>query len=136
MTQNHTNDFEDTKKAAKILVIDDNTGILFVLEQAFTLKGYRVALLETYSGVEEVEKLAPHLIFLDISLVGKDGRDVSRELKQDVRTKHIPIVILTAYPDAKKLAKEAGADDYMSKPFDLSHLWEMAEKHTRITQEK
>lgn len=114
----------------RILVIDDNTGILFVMQKALDLKDYDVHISETFAGVESVEKLAPDLLFLDISLAGQDGREVSQKLKADERTKHIPIVILTAYPNADELATEAKADDYLSKPFELADLWNMAAKHT------
>ena len=121
----------NSAEKVKVLVIDDNTGILFSLKQALTFNGYEVYISETFQGVEAVEKMAPDLLFLDISLVGADGREIARELKGDARTKHIPIVILTAYPNADELAKEAGADDFLSKPFELAQLWEIAAKYTQ-----
>lgn len=117
----------------KVLVIDDNSGILFVMREALQLKAYEVHTSETFTGVKKIEKIAPDVIYLDISLVGKDGREVSRELKKAARTKHIPIIILTAYPNADELAKEAGADDYLSKPFELERLWEMTAKYASRT---
>ena len=119
-----------TTQKKRVLVIDDNTGILFVMQKALDLKEYEVHISETFVGADGVEKVAPDLIYLDISLVGKDGREVAQELKNDERTKNIPIVILTAYPNADELAKEARADDYLSKPFELADLWEMTAKHT------
>lgn len=120
-----------TSKSArkKILVIDDNSGILFVMKKALELKGYDVHLSDTFSGVEDVKKIFPDLIYLDISLAGQDGREVAKKLKGDDRTKNIPIVILTAYPNANELAKEAGANDYLSKPFELENLWKMSTKY-------
>ncbi|MEI6494494.1 MAG: response regulator [bacterium] len=116
-------------KKKKILVIDDNSGILFVMQEALKLKGYVVQVLESFTGVIVVEKSAPDLIYLDVSLVGQDGRKVAQELKKYQGTSNIPIVMLTAYPNAEELAKEAGADDYLSKPFDLKQLWKMTEKY-------
>ena len=113
----------------KVLVIDDNSGILFAMRKALAVKEYEVCVSDTFTGVGAVVKIAPDLIYLDISLVGKDGREVARELKGNERTKHIPIVILTAYPNAGELAKEAGADDFLPKPFELAELWEMTAKH-------
>ena len=113
----------------KVLVIDDNAGILFVMQKALGLKGYEVHISETFAGVAYIEKIAPDLIYLDISLVGKDGREVARELKSNRRTKHIPIIILTAYPNAGELAKEASADDFLPKPFELTDLWDMTAKY-------
>lgn len=114
----------------KVLVIDDNSGILFAVRQALALKGYDVHISETFIGVSAIKKIAPDLIYLDISLAGKDGRQIAQELKSDRGTKHIPIIILTAYPNAGELAKEAGAEDYLSKPFDLKMLWKMTAKYT------
>jgi two-component system response regulator VicR len=114
----------------KVLIIDDNKGILFAMQKALDLKDYDVHISETFVGVCGVEKVAPDLIYLDISLVGKGGREVAQELKGDERTKDIPIVILTAYPNADELAKEARADDYLSKPFELTDLWKMTAKYT------
>lgn len=118
-----------TKKI--ILVIDDNSGILFAMKQALELKDYDVHISETFAGIEAIKTVAPDLIFLDISLVGKDGREIARIIKADNRTKHIPIIVLTAYPNADELAKEAEADDFLPKPFDLTKLWEITEKYTR-----
>lgn len=124
----------DTIRATKVLIVDDNTGILFVLKQALTLKGYEVCISERFDGVAAIEKIAPDLIYLDISLVGRDGREVAKELKGDERTKHIPIVILTAYPNADELAKEAGANGFLSKPFELVDLWGMTAKYTSTSK--
>ncbi len=114
----------------KVLVIDDNPGILFAMQEALKLKDYDVHISETFAGVKKIAKSAPDMIYLDISLVGQDGREVTKQLKADVRTKTIPVIILTAYPNAEQLAKEAGADDYLPKPFELAHLWEMTAKYT------
>jgi|SRR3989344_6207085 len=120
----------------KVLIIDDNAGILFALQKALGLKEYEVCISETFTGVAAVEKIAPDLIYLDISLIGKDGREVAQELKGDDRTKHIPIVMLTAYPNADELAKEAGADDFLPKPFELAELWKMTTKYTSTSQKE
>ncbi len=118
-----------TRRKKKVLVIDDNTGILFAMQQALGLKEYDVHISEMFAGVAAVEKIAPDLIYLDISLVGQDGREIARELKGNKKTKDIPIIILTAYPNAEELAKEAGANDYLPKPFELENLWKMTARY-------
>ncbi|MEK7155877.1 MAG: response regulator [Patescibacteria group bacterium] len=118
------------RRGAKVLIIDDNAGILFVMRKALELKGYEVHTSDTFTGIDAVEKVAPDLMYLDISLVGQDGREVAQELKGDEGTKHIPIIILTAYPNADELAKEAGANDFLPKPFELADLWKMTAKYT------
>ncbi len=108
----------------KILIIDDNSGILFAMQQALELKDYDVHISESFRGVASIEQDMPDLIYLDVSLVGKDGREVSRELKRNERTKNIPVIMLTAHTNAEELAREAGANSYLPKPFELTHLWE------------
>ncbi len=117
-------------KKKKVLVIDDNSGILFAMQKALGMKNYEVCVLDTFTSVNAIEKIAPDLMYLDISLVGKGGREVAQELKNNEATKHIPIIILTAYPNANELAKEAGADDFLPKPFELTDLWNITEKYT------
>ncbi len=105
------------------MVIDDNPAILFAVKQTLGHKGYSVHSLEKFTGVSEVLAWMPDLIYLDISLDGQNGRDIAWEIKSDERTKHIPIIILTAYANAEQLAKQAGADGFLSKPFELDQLW-------------
>jgi CheY-like chemotaxis protein len=114
----------------KVLIIDDNPGILFALQKALESDGYEVEASATFEGALGISKSAPDLIFLDIFLASQDGREVTRELKCHKGTKHIPIIILSAYPGIDKLAEEAGADGYLAKPFELMALFALAKKYT------
>lgn len=114
----------------KILVIDDNTEILFVIQEALQLKGYDVVTKETYSGAREIERMSPDMIYLDVSLLNRDGREIARQLKRNPGTKNIPIIMLTAHTNAEALSKEACADGFLTKPFELSELWDKTEEHT------
>jgi CheY-like chemotaxis protein len=122
----------DTPKK-KVLIIDDNSGILFALREALELDGYTVFSTAVFESAEHVSQSAPDLIFLDIFLSNQDGRQITRDLKTHQGTKHIPIIILSAYPGIDALAKEAGADDYLAKPFDLADLFAMTKKYTART---
>jgi CheY-like chemotaxis protein len=123
-----------SSQGKKILVIDDNFGILFVMRRALELKGYQVEVLNSFSTIIEIEEISPDLIFLDISLPTNDGYVISREIKNSKKTKDIPIVILTGYSDAEAIRSEMGAEDILSKPFGLLNLWKVVEKHTGIQQ--
>ena len=61
---------------------------------------------------------------------GKDGSDIAKSLKNKKETKNIPIIIMSAFSDCKKIAKEAGADGYLCKPFEIDDLIETAKKFT------
>ena len=116
----------------KIFVIEDNSGILFALKEALLLEGYDVETYSVFVGVNVLSQNPPDLIFLDVFLAAQDGREITRELKADARTKHIPVVLLSAYPGIEELASEAGADGYLAKPFHLEDFLSFAKKYTEI----
>jgi two-component system alkaline phosphatase synthesis response regulator PhoP len=103
-----------------ILMVDDEEDIVELV--AFNLKRERYAVVTATTG-EEAMRLAreqrPHLIVLDLMLPGVDGLEVTRHLKADPGTRHIPIVMLTAKGEEADIVAglELGADDYITKPF-------------------
>ncbi len=114
----------------KILIIEDNPGILYAMNESLSLDGYELETSPTFLGTPSVHESKPDLIFMDIFLKSQDGREVTRELKADARTRHIPVILLSAYPGIKELAAEAGADGYLAKPFHLEDLLLLAKKYT------
>jgi DNA-binding response OmpR family regulator len=107
----------------KILVIEDDPAIGQSLLDGLRQHGFQADLCKTgLSGVEHVQKHAPHLIVLDVRLPDGSGFDFCRQLRQlGVRQ---PIIMLTAQHDEvdKILGLEMGADDYMTKPFSMREL--------------
>lgn len=118
------------KKQKKIFIIEDNSGILYALKEALSLEGYDVETFSVFMGVNTLSQNLPDLIFLDVFLAAQDGREITRALKSDARTVQIPVVLLSAYPGIEELAKEAGADGYLAKPFHLEDLLLIAKKYT------
>jgi CheY-like chemotaxis protein len=110
----------------RILVIDDNQGMLFVIRKALEIKKYDVRTSVDFCGIAWVEEISPDMLFLDVSLDDKDGCEVSREIKSNESTKNIPIIILTGYSNGPELARGALAQGHLSKPFDLLNLWATA----------
>jgi two-component system phosphate regulon response regulator PhoB len=104
----------------KILVVEDEAPIQELLQFNLERNKYRVKVVD--SG-EEALKLAdrfdPDLILLDIMLPGTDGLEVCKQLKSDSKTRHIPIIMLTALCEEADIVAglELGADDYITKPF-------------------
>ena len=104
----------------KILVVDDEEDILELLRYNLLREGYNVSCAA--SG-EEALRLAqseiPDLLVQDLMLPGIDGLEVTKILKNDSRTKDIPIVMLTAKGEEADIVTglELGADDYITKPF-------------------
>lgn len=108
---------------SRILVVEDEPGIAMALEDDLTLEGYQVEV--TGDGLEAVKRAraqAFDAILLDVMLPGKDGFEVCRDLRRHgVQT---PILMLTARAlEAEKvMGLEAGADDYVTKPFGVREL--------------
>ncbi len=108
----------------RIFVIDDDKDLLNVVKSLLLKKGFDVS---TYSDWEiakrALRKYAPQLILLDVFLAGIDGLEVCQRLKANSVTRHIPILIFSAYPRIAETAiSEYGADDFIAKPFELNDL--------------
>jgi CheY-like chemotaxis protein len=115
----------------KILLVEDNELNRDMLSRRLERKGYSVAMaVDGQQGVEMAVSEAPDLILMDMSLPVLDGWEATRRIKIDERTRHIPIIALTAHAmqgDEDK-AKEAGCDDYDTKPVELPRLLEKMAK--------
>jgi DNA-binding response OmpR family regulator len=107
----------------KILIADDDPGIVDAVEMMLNFYGYDVSF--TYDGRDALtlttEQL-PDLFLLDIWMSGVDGRDICRELKSKEQTRNIPVLMISASNDIHHSALDAGADDFMTKPFDMHQL--------------
>lgn len=106
-----------------ILVIDDNQDLLTMLNAMLTMKGYKVSMKENTDNIEAVVKeLSPDIILMDMLLSGADGREICRQLKMNPELASIPLVMLSAHPQAREECIAAGADRFVEKPFDMKHL--------------
>ena len=109
----------------KILLVEDNEMNRDMLSRRLQRKGYQVTIAtDGQQGVEMATADLPALILMDMSLPVLDGWEATRRIKADERTRHIPIIALTAHAmqgDEVK-AKEAGCDDYDTKPVELPRL--------------
>lgn len=113
----------DTRQ--KILLVDDEMDALMALKVALEAEGYNIT--EAKDGHEAIDKVhseIPDVILLDLMIPGMDGFEVCRELKSDSLYSHIPVIMLTARGevDDKVEGIELGADDYVTKPFNLKEL--------------
>lgn len=109
----------------RILIVEDDADIANMLKVYFESQGYDI--LTTGRGREALELSRhhiPHVVILDIRLPDIDGYEVCRQLRGNLRTSHIPILFLTQKDDrSDKIAGlELGADDYITKPFDIEEL--------------
>ncbi len=107
----------------RILVLDDDPGVLEALDLALTYCGFQVRpLLSGDNLYRMIDDFEPQLIILDYLLSGRNGGDICRELKSDPQKCDIPVIMLSAYTEAIRRRHEFGCDSFIQKPFDLTHL--------------
>lgn len=108
------------KTLKKILVIDDSETNNILIKSLFEYKeGYEVVTLDNSKDVLHiVEKFLPDLILLDIMMPKKDGYDVLKELKSNIKFKHISVIVVSAKQESKdiEMAMNLGAIDFIKKP--------------------
>lgn len=106
-----------------VMVVEDDPGILEVVKIILEEDGFVVVALGEGTEVEEqIKTKKPDIILIDLWMPGADGEEVVRKLKSQKETKKIPIIVISALADAEKRAQDAGADDFLPKPFNIQDL--------------
>lgn len=113
----------------KILVADDDAGIVDAMQILLTDEGYEVITTLDGEKIYEMYEQHPDLVFLDIWMSGVNGNTVCRKLKDDDKTKAVPIIIFSANRDTEEIAMECGADGFLSKPFEINELLDIVKKY-------
>jgi len=112
----------DFSRAPRVLVVEDDEDIAQALQRSLRMEGYEVrTAADGHAALEQGHAFAPDLVILDLGLPGIDGVDVARELRSD---DDVPILILTARDalESRVEGLDAGADDYLVKPFERQEL--------------
>lgn len=111
--------------AKRILIVDDEEDTLFFLRERLELEAYEVFVAKDgVEGIEQAIRQFPNIILLDIMMPRKNGYEVCMELKQDIKMRVIPVVMLSAKAQESDIQRgmELGAREYITKPFDLDQL--------------
>jgi len=114
-----------TEIKPKILIVEDDLDVAEMLNAYFRVQGYEVFTVNWgEDGIRSCQTVHPDLVILDIRLPDIDGYEVARRLRSDRRTAEIPIIFLTEKRDRSDRLQglELGADDYITKPFDVQEL--------------
>jgi len=112
----------DFERPPRVLVVEDDDAIAQVLKRSLRMEGYEVRIaLDGAAGLEQSHSFVPDLVILDLGLPKVDGIDVARGLREQ---DDVPILILTARDalESRVEGLDAGADDYLVKPFERQEL--------------
>lgn len=115
---------EQGSEVPTVLVVDDNKDVLYLLNETLS-HWYRVEVARSVDEALEVLRTSvPQLVVTDIMMPGKDGIELTQQIKQNKHTMYVPIIILSAKntEEAKTLGILEGADAYISKPFNMQYF--------------
>jgi two-component system cell cycle response regulator DivK len=120
------------EEGKKVFIFDDNQDLLELCTLVLKEAGYQIKTSTTSNDIiEQVTEYQPDIIFMDNWLPDVSGIEATRQLKADDHLKNIPVIYFSANNKVSALAKEAGADDYLPKPFDISSLAEIVRKYVQ-----
>jgi DNA-binding response OmpR family regulator len=117
--------------AKRILIADDDPAILDATRMILEMENYEVETTVDGATVAIMFENPPDLLLLDIWMSGQDGKDICRALKSQESTKHVPVIMISASRDVEASAKDAGADDFVTKPFEMDLLLKKIREHLR-----
>jgi DNA-binding response OmpR family regulator len=121
-----------SKALNRILVVDDDPDIGIMIKIMLEYQGYSVVVTERGEKAEDMVRTGHFdLLIMDMLLSGMNGIDICARLKKDKSVSSIPVIMISAHPNAREISLNAGAEDFVSKPFDMQ---EMLSKISRFVQ--
>ncbi|PRX47979.1 response regulator transcription factor [Salegentibacter salegens] len=116
------------EKNTKILVVDDDSGIGEMLKTLLEFYGYEVIVTEKPLIAEElIQKENIDIVLLDMLISGVDGTDVCAGIRKNPEIAETPVLMMSALHDAGPKCRDAGANDFIAKPFEVEELTEKIE---------
>lgn len=110
-------------EAKRIMICDDDEGILEVLELFLELEGYVVLTVANSTLlIEQIEMHTPDLLLLDLWMPLLSGDQALKIIRENDKIKHLPVIVLSASVDGATIANDNGADGFIAKPFDLDNI--------------
>ena len=113
----------------RILIVDDDAAIVDMLQLMLEDAGYAVEIQMDGHIAQQMVEPFPDLVLLDIRVSGTNGQIICQHLKSQEATHHLPIILLSAHKETLRLAREAGADDFLMKPFQMEDLLSLVAKY-------
>ena len=107
----------------RIHILEDDKDIGYIIEFLLKDEGYDLQLSSTFKEMKKkLKDCIPDLFILDVMLPDGNGIEICHDLKNDIFTKHIPVIVMSANLGNKQMSQMAAPDDYISKPFDLDDI--------------
>jgi DNA-binding response OmpR family regulator len=107
----------------KILVVEDDPDLGLMIKMMLEFKKYSVIHLLRADDIENIfANNHINLVITDMLLSGTNGTDICRQLKKDPALSHIPVIMISAHPNAHEISMQAGADAFIAKPFEMNDL--------------
>ena len=119
-----------------VMVVDDSLTVRRVTQRFLTREGYQVMLAKDgVDALEQLQTVTPDLMLVDIEMPRMDGFDLTRNVRDDVRTRHIPIIMITSRTATKhrNYAMELGVNEYLGKPYQEADLLKFVSAFTQQT---
>lgn len=114
----------------KVLICDDDEGILDLLTLVLGTKKINTVTERNSSNIfNKISQENPSMLILDLWMPVISGEQIVKRLKLNEQTKNLPIIIFSANADGKKIAHDAGADEFLEKPFDINKLLDRVRIH-------
>ena len=138
LTVNHDSVTPDPLNKKRILIIEDDGDVRKFLETELGIYFEIISEPDGLSGLQKAQSFEVDLIICDVLMPGMNGFDVTRKLKRDFETSHIPIILLTAMSTSENKLEgvESGADAYITKPFSsrllLARIFQLIEQREKL----
>ena len=122
---------------AKVLIIDDDKAIGEMLKTLLEYSNYKAVVSDKpLQAKENIIKYNADIVILDVRLSGVDGTEVCADLKKDEKISYVPVLMMSALTGADRTCKEAGADGFISKPFEMEDLLRTLEQVLEKSKKK
>ena len=113
-----------------VLIYEDDIEILYLCFAILSKSNYRVVTMTSCEHVlTDIEMIKPNLILMDLWIPIIGGEKAIGIIKENITTRHIPVIIFSANADIKEICKKINADGFIQKPFDIAYFKETIEKN-------
>lgn len=121
------------KEATTLMLVDDDKDLLWLMSHALERRGFEVKAFDHAPSMAQVRDVHPSVIFLDVDIGAESGEDVCGKIKGKEGSAQVPVILISSHPTdrLRESALRCGADGYMTKPFDLECMSQVARHYSK-----